>query len=220
MTDLSLMILFTLGLGASADANTSTVVELVSGRVHACALRADGEVHCWGDDSHGQLGAGASASAGEAVALGRPAVALAAGDYHTCALLDDDTLRCWGANHRGQLGLAHTEIIGDDETPAEVSVIDFGGLAALSVVAAANHTCALLEGGRVRCWGANDNGQLGYGDFEDVGDDESPEDKGDAPLDSPAIDVFTWPDHTCVEYENEDKSCVGMSWNGKLVFPK
>ena len=33
------------------------------------------------------------------------------------------------------------------------------------IAAGANHTCALLDSGAIRCWGGNDQGQLGDGTF-------------------------------------------------------
>ena len=44
--------------------------------------------------------------------------------------------------------------------------------------AGGSHVCAVMAGGTLRCWGRNDDGQLGYGDAyagEDfLGDDEPP----------------------------------------------
>ncbi len=42
------------------------------------------------------------------------------------------------------------------------------------IVADGWHTCALLSGGGVRCWGDGANGQLGYANTDWIGDDETP----------------------------------------------
>jgi hypothetical protein len=49
------------------------------------------------------------------------------------------------------------------------------------VVAGANHSC-VRAAGRVRCWGAGGAGQLGYGNTDNIGDDESPASAGDVYL--------------------------------------
>ena len=46
--------------------------------------------------------------------------------------------------------------------------LDALGSRAVQVVAGGTHTCALLEGGRVRCWGDGEYGQLGTGGTLDV----------------------------------------------------
>src|SRR6185503_5829179 len=92
---------------------------------------------------------------------GGPVVQLATGGEHTCALLEDGAARCWGDNWDGQLGYARPDEIGDDELPSSVGVVDVGG-PVMQLSAGYWHTCALLEGGDVRCWGDNEYGQLGY----------------------------------------------------------
>ena len=47
------------------------------------------------------------------------------------------------------------------------------------IEAGGNHTCALLTNGAVRCWGSGGNGALGYGNTDDIGDDETPASAGD-----------------------------------------
>lgn len=165
--------------------NGTAVVDIVLGNTHSCVLYETGHVLCWGDNFYGQLGQGNTTTFGDnetlatlfPIDLGGDAVAVALGKHHTCALLDDGDLKCWGRNLYGQLGRGDIQHIGDDEVPADVSPIDLGGQA-ISVTAGDYHTCAVVDGHQVVCWGFNDYGQLGYGDTELRGDDETPAEIG------------------------------------------
>jgi len=44
--------------------------------------------------------------------------------------------------------------------------------AATAIAVGYYHTCAVLNGSKVRCWGANEVGQLGLGHTDRIGDDE------------------------------------------------
>ncbi|MBW3536082.1 MAG: hypothetical protein KY453_12855, partial [Gemmatimonadetes bacterium] len=102
---------------------------------------------------------------------------------HTCALLDDGNVRCWGYGAHGRLGYTRTNDIGDDETPGSVGPVDLGaGRTAVAVSAGGRHTCARLDDGSVRCWGAGFTGRLGYCDERDIGDDETPASVGPVDL--------------------------------------
>lgn len=130
----------------------------------ACALIAGGRVECWGSNNQfGQLGAGVPTSTTDP---GVPqllqaevpditnAVALASGRSHTCALLSDGRVSCWGSNSYGQVG-AGVPPYYTGENPTPMPVIVAGVDNAVSIVAAQSHTCALLAGGTVTCWGAD-----------------------------------------------------------------
>ncbi len=107
---------------------------------------------------------------------------IVAGGEHTCALLTTEDVRCWGQNEFGQLGYGNTEIIGNNEVPSSVPVVNVGGTVT-RLVAGQEHTCALLTTGDVRCWGAGFNGRLGYGGGHiRIGDDEAPAFAGDVPV--------------------------------------
>ncbi|HEX8825332.1 MAG TPA: RTX toxin, partial [Archangium sp.] len=96
---------------------------------------------------------------------------LLAGEGHTCVLLGNGAPRCWGRNDSGQLGQGHSQNLGDDEPLSTVGNVPLAE-SGLQFAVGGHHTCALLEGGAVRCWGRNDTGQLGYGHSRPLGDDE------------------------------------------------
>src|SRR5689334_7622673 len=79
----------------------------------------------------------------------------------TCALLSDGSVKCWGSNIFGELGLGDTQSRGD--APGEMGdalpAVDLGtGKRAIAILGGGVQNCALLEGGTVKCWGAN----MGY----------------------------------------------------------
>ena len=62
-----------------------------AGARHACGLRVNGNIDCWGDDIRGQ-------SAG----LKGTFTAVTAGSSHSCGLRTDGTIACWGNNNHGR----------------------------------------------------------------------------------------------------------------------
>ncbi|GKS57130.1 hypothetical protein YTPLAS18_06570 [Nitrospira sp.] len=143
----------------------SGVRMVAAGERHTCAMSERGEVHCWGGNRHGQLGDGSFDTRARAIRVVElePGIrGLAVGWRHTCVLTASGGVKCWGANQDGQLG---DRTVVDKAIPVDV----FGLTSGVAMIAAgARHTCAALDAGGVRCWGANDRGQLGNGTTDPV----------------------------------------------------
>lgn len=211
-----------------------TAVSIAAGDEHTCALLNTGEIRCWGWSFYGQLGYANTATIGDnelptsvpGVTLGPAnqgqAVAVVAGAHHTCALLATGRVRCWGRNGNGQLGLGHSgSHVGTVVKPYDPLVnpdpIEFpGGRLAVSLTAGLDHTCAVLEDGAVSCWGEGSNGQLGYGNTTDIGNDELPSSVGPVVLDHPAVSVSAGNIHTCTILANGATRCWGSGDSGRL----
>jgi alpha-tubulin suppressor-like RCC1 family protein len=151
------------------------VAAVAAGARHTCALRG-AAVTCWGNNAYGQIGIG-SAAPSVAAADARPALAIgsrwtplavAAGGRHTCALVDavvnQRTQRgvvCWGDNSLGQLGVPDRLPRGADPADTYPLVSLDADAMPTAIAAGLYHTCAVIGGGSVTCWGDNRFGQLG-----------------------------------------------------------
>lgn len=126
---------------------------------HTCAVTTEGQVLCWGGNYFGELGNGTFTNSATPVKVTLPgiATAVAVGGNHSCALLSAGSVYCWGINTSGQLGNGQVGYHGG----FPVAVQGLSGVQKIS--AGWNHTCALVSGGAMRCWGANTSGQLGNG---------------------------------------------------------
>eukprot|EP00798_Chlamydomonas_sp_ICE-L_P018116 gene18116-24550_t len=212
----------------SARVYPDLVKSLAVGSFHTCALMFTGKVKCWGQNTYGQLGF-ASFSAVEFVVdvdLGTNyyVTQLSAGYYHTCATFGDGAIKCWGLNLNGQLGLGNrATLIGSrrGDMGNNLQAVNLGsGVRAISVAAGAFHTCAVLMGGVVKCWGLNIFGQLGLGDITargfnayEMGDNLKAIDLGSGEY---ATDVTCGWFHTCVLLASGRVKCLGYNRHGQL----
>ncbi len=144
----------------SPISGVSNVVSVAAGSQHALALRTDGTVWAWGDDSYGQLGVGGLPWGTTNVPIRSlvltQIVAIAAGQYHSVALDKNGTVWTWGAGDSGRLGNGGTTNI---TVPASVTGISN----VIAIAAGGLHTIALTANKTVWTWGNNNLGQLGLG---------------------------------------------------------
>jgi alpha-tubulin suppressor-like RCC1 family protein len=192
-----------------AGLQSAAVMQISAGGDHTCALLTTGSVKCWGSDDSGQLGDNPQ-FANKAIPVSvtgiSTAKSIAAGGHHTCALLVGGAVKCWGADTQGQLG--DNAAIGSKATPVAVS----GVANATAISAGANHTCALLAGGALKCWGFDGSGQLGDGSAKA----NKPTPVGVFGLASGVSKVAAGGNHTCAVLSTGSVRCWGADGSGQL----
>ena len=144
--------------------------------------------------------------------------ALSLGGQHSCALIATGEVRCWGAGTEGQLGYGNVRAIGDDELPSSVGTVDVGAGKVVQITAGREHTCALLDDGTLRCWGAAYQGQLGYGNTQAIGNNKTPAQAGPVPLGNRAAQVVAGGFHTCAILLDGAVQCWGENNFGQLGY--
>jgi alpha-tubulin suppressor-like RCC1 family protein len=140
----------------------SSIIEISAGHIYSMALKADGTVWMWGDNSFGQLGDGTNINrtVPNMVANLSNVVSIATGYYQSYAVKSDGSLWAWGNNNYGQLGDSTTI---NKSVPVRVKNLTD----VVKVSSGLNHTIALKSDGSVWVWGRNDLGQLGDSTFAD-----------------------------------------------------
>ena len=191
---------------------------LANGHDNSCIILDNGQVRCWGNlygtgvPGSGNIGDDETPDSVRTVDLGdRTVVEVDGGELFTCVLLDDGAVRCWGVGDP-QIGSPGdgSKGIGLSVEPTSIDPIDLGGNA--TAIASGNFSsCAILEDGSVRCWGSGGQGQLGYGNTEDIGDDETPASAGPVPIgtDRTATAISVGRYHTCAILDTGDVLCWG-----------
>ncbi len=190
---------------AAGETALTGVIRIAVGDFHACALKADGEVWCWGSNGSGQLAPEAPTAQSDFARRSKASrlVALTAGLEHTCGIDAAGAVFCWGYNVQGQLG------DGTNDNSAEPR--DTGLRGAIALGGSRRHTCAVRVDGRALCWGVNSAGELGGGTT-------SP--GANIPVEVQGIDevasIGAGDKYTCARTFDGEALCWGLGANGRL----
>lgn len=130
--------------------------QIIVGFAYNCTRGEDELVKCWGT-----LPGGLEYGLPQTIQNLTGARDIQGDDTFACALLDTGEVACWGRNDHGQLGGGtRTDSLG---TATRVS----GITNAVSIHVGPKRACALLDDGKIMCWGYNEYGVLGDGTTQD-----------------------------------------------------
>jgi cysteine-rich repeat protein len=195
-----------------------------TGTTHVCVHLGTGAVRCWGENTDGQLGYGHTQDLGDEpgelptpdLDIGGPVAELAVGHHHNCARLETGAVRCWGRGTAGELGLGAADNIGDDPGEMPPPDVPVGGNV-IQLALGLRHSCALLDTGKLRCWGANGFGQLGLGHTQNLGDQPGELPTPDLPF-TEVTRIFPGYNSLCVLRGAGEVHCFGRDGGGNLGF--
>jgi alpha-tubulin suppressor-like RCC1 family protein len=138
----------------------TTATGISAGESHACVLKKDRNVYCWGQNQLFQLGNDLSRVETMPVKVeGISAITqISSGLNHTCALTETQFVYCWGDNKFGQLGIGTPVIL--KEKPSIV----LGLKKVVSLQLGYNSSCASIESIGFNCWGWGIDGELAQTD--------------------------------------------------------
>ena len=158
-----------------------TFKTVVAGLTHSCAIDLVRLVWCWGNNAEGELGDTTTHTHADTIRIvGGPYRTVAAGGLHTCAIAPSGDMDCWGYNQSGQVGSAAPVVnfqpvpvsggftfLTEPATIPQAPDPDFYIPGQAFITAGYAHTCGITAANTAVCWGENENGQLGRGNFTD-----------------------------------------------------
>ncbi len=206
-----------LGTGSNGDkekvakpvAGLQDIAQLAAGNAHTCARRQGGQVLCWGDRFSGQTGNGDKdgvALVPEIAGTIGDATALGTGTYSSFAVRKGATAWGWGKNNDGQLLL---DTLLSQAAPVQIApVVDVKRLCGGEMYA-----CALINDGKVVCWGRNTDGQLGHGS---ASYDSTPQPAGAVTGLPGVVDLACGHYHVCAWDGAGHAWCWGKNLSGQL----
>ena len=131
---------------------------VASGANHTAAIKTDGTLWTWGQNTFGQLGDNTvvqKSSPVQTISAGTNWKSVASGANHTAAIKTDGTLWTWGRNIFGALG---DNTVVDKSSPVQTVA---AGTNWKLVAGGYYHTAAIKTDGTLWTWGYNSSGQLG-----------------------------------------------------------
>jgi alpha-tubulin suppressor-like RCC1 family protein len=152
-----------------------------------------------------------------------------------CAILDSGGVWCWRlwpeepapvAGVVDAIALSGDHVIRTDGTvwsldPFDLTAQQVAGLQGAVLLAAKvfhwpHHACVLLADGTVRCWGANNWGQLGDGTAEERTDPVQVIGLGGLTGDASVVGITVGEDHSCAWLSEGTAWCWGCNDDGQL----
>ena len=198
-------------------AGTGEYQQVSAGDEHTCAVKANGRIVCWGNNTYEQ-----------ATPPGGVFQQVSAGNFRTCGLKSDRTIVCWGS-----LGVGR----GFEEFNEPAPDGEFQQLSA-----GAFHFCGLRTDGLVTCWGVSasyEGGRLSTERFQEINagalqtcglkadgrlvcwdwEGKSSSDLAPSPPPGEFLQVSSGANHSCGIKTNGSVVCWGDNPHGETTAP-
>ncbi len=150
------------GVGCFAGRCGNEILDLAAGNTSTCAVLANHQVYCWGDNSSLQVGDPSGVNHNTAFHIVQDSLGnafgdveqVAVGETHACARTSKGTVFCWGSGAAGQLALQATSSAKPIQIPKVKNY--------RSIAVGGYQTCGIDSFNTVYCWGGNAHDALGH----------------------------------------------------------
>jgi alpha-tubulin suppressor-like RCC1 family protein len=175
---------------------------VASGVDHSCALLSNKTVACWGGNDKCQLA--------------QAALQVSCSATHTCARLLDNTVACWGDNYYGQVGCDAASGCTNETDHVLLPKVVAGLHDVIRIATGYKHSCAVLADHTARCWGNNEDGQLGDGTWDPQTETSSSVHPTPVVvLQKSVLSLSGGGAHTCALLLSHRIACWGGNWYGQ-----